>query len=76
MKIYVILKSNEEEFEDYDDWIEEVYESKEIAEKRFIELIKTNQYKKDRMIKKAKYDENIGAYRLEEHELIREREEK
>lgn len=76
MKIYVIFKNNEEEYEDYDDWIEEVYESKERAEKRFIELVKTNCYKKDRMIRKAKYDENIGAYRLEEHEVIKEREEK
>ena len=72
MKIYIIFRNNEEEYEDYDEWIEEVYESKERAEKRFIELVKTNQYKRDRMIKKAKYDENIGAYRLEEHELIKE----
>ena len=42
--------------------------------KRFIELVKTNCYKKDRRIRKAKYDENIGAYRLEEHELIKESE--
>ena len=37
--------------------------------KRFIELVKTNHYKKDRMIRKAKYDENVGAYRIEEHEV-------
>ena len=70
MKIYIIFKNNEEEYDDYNDWIEEIYESKERAEKRFIELVKTNYYTIDRMIKKAKYDKDIGAYRLEEHELI------
>lgn len=76
MKIYVIFKNNEEGYEDYYDWIEEIYENKERAEKRFIEPVKTNHYKEDRTIRKAKYNTNIGAYRLEEHELIKEREEK
>lgn len=76
MKIYIILKNNEEEYEDYDDWIEEIYENKESAENRFIELVKTNKYKEDRIIRKARYNEDIGAYRLEEHKLIKEREEK
>ena len=33
MNIYIIFKNNEEEYEDYDDWIEEIYESKERAVK-------------------------------------------
>lgn len=68
-KIYIIFKNNEEEYEDYSDWIIEIYKDKERAEKRFIELVKTNHYKKDRMIRKVKYDENVGAYRIEEHEM-------
>lgn len=69
-KVYVIIKNNEEEYEDYGEWIEEVYIDKEKAENRFIELVKTNYYKKDKLIRKAIYDENIGAYRLEEHEIL------
>lgn len=45
---------------------------KEKAENRFVELVKTNQYKKDRAIKSAKYNEDIGAYRIEEHEIENE----
>jgi len=70
MKVYIIIANNEEEYEDYSEWIKEVYTNKDEAERRFIELVKTNNYKKDRMIMKAKYNENIGAYRLEEHEVI------
>lgn len=68
-KIYIIFKNNEEEYDDYSDWIIEIYKDKEKAEKRFVELVKTNQYKKDRAIKSAKYNEDIGAYRIEEHEI-------
>lgn len=68
-KIYIIFKNNEEEYDDYSDWIIEIYKDKERAEKRFVELVKTNQYKKDRAIRKAKYNEDIGAYRIEEHEI-------
>lgn len=69
MNVYIIFKNNEEEYEDYFDWIEEIYINKEKAEKRFIELIKTNYYIKDTRIRKARYDENIGAYRLEKHKI-------
>lgn len=68
-KIYIIFKNNEEEYDDYSDWIIEIYKDKERAEKRFVELVKTNQYKKDRTIRKVKYNEDIGAYRIEEHEI-------
>ncbi len=71
-KIYIIFKNNEEEYDDYSDWIIEIYKDKEKAEKRFVELVKTNQYKKDRAIRKAKYNEDIGAYRIEEHEIENE----
>ena len=47
-----------------------IYKDKEKAEKRFIELIKTNHYKKDRMIRKARYSKDVGAYRIEEHEVV------
>ena len=77
MKVYIIIKNNEEEYEDYFEWIEEVYKNKEKAETRFLELIKTNKYKKDRRINIQKYykdSENelidVGAYRLEIHEVI------
>ena len=78
MKVYIIFKNNEEEYEDYGDWIEEIYKDKEKAEKRFIELIKTNKYAKDREVNLEKHykdtekycDANIGAYRLEQHEII------
>lgn len=72
-KIYIIFKNNEEEYEDYSDWIIEIYKNKERAENRFVELVKTNQYKKDRAIRKVKYNENIGAYRIEEHEIESEK---
>ena len=71
-KIYIIFKNNEEEYDDYSDWITEIYKDKERAEKRFVELVKTNQYKKDRTIRKVKYNEDIGAYRIEEHEIENE----
>ena len=71
-KIYIIFKNNEEEYDDYSDWIIEIYKDKEKAENRFVELVKTNQYKKDRAIKSAKYNEDIGAYRIEEHEIEKE----
>ena len=71
-KIYIIFKNNEEEYDDYSDWIIEIYKDKERAEKRFVELVKTNQYKKDRAIKSAKYNEDLGAYRIEEHEIENE----
>lgn len=71
-KIYIIFKNNEEEYDDYSDWITEIYKDKEKAEKRFVELVKTNQYKKDRTIRKVKYNEDIGAYRIEEHEIENE----
>lgn len=71
-KIYIIFKNNEEEYDDYCDWITEIHLDKEKAEKRFVELVKTNQYKKDRAIKRAKYNEDIGAYRIEEHEIENE----
>lgn len=71
-KIYIIFKNNEEEYDDYSDWIIEIYKDKEKAENRFVELVKTNQYKKDRAIKSAKYNEDIGAYRIEEHEIENE----
>lgn len=70
MNVYIIFKNNEEEYEDYVDWIEEIYINKEKAEKRFIELIKTNQYKENRRIRKARYNINIGAYRIEENKII------
>lgn len=69
MNVYIIFKNNEEEYEEYVDWIEEIYINKEKAEKRFIKLIKTNYYIKDTKIRKARYNENIGAYRLEEHKI-------
>lgn len=72
-KIYIIFKNNEEEYDDYSDWIIEIYKDKERAENRFVKLVKTNQYKKDRAIGKAKYNENIGAYRIEEHEIESEK---
>lgn len=72
-KIYIIFKNNEEEYDDYSDWIIEIYKDKEKAENRFVELVKTNQYKKDRAIKSAKYNEDIGAYRIEEHEIESEK---
>lgn len=69
MKLYIIFKNNEEEYDDYQDWIFEIYKSKEKAEQRFIELVKSNHYAKDRKIRKTKYNEDIGAYRIEEHEM-------
>lgn len=80
MKVYIIFKNNEEEYEDYTDWIEEIYIDKEKAEKRFIELVKTNQYVKDREVNLEEHYKNtekycgasinVGAYRLEQHEII------
>ncbi len=78
MKVYIIFQNNEEELEDYCDWILGVYKDKEKAEKRFVELIKTNKYAKDRKVnleehykETEKYvQSNIGAYRLEQHEII------
>ena len=70
MKIYIIFENNVGEYDDYQDWIIETYKDKEKAEKRFIELVKTNHYKEDRTIRDVKYNENIGAYRIEEHEII------
>ena len=70
MKVYIIIKNNEEEYDDYDEWIYEIYSNKEKTENRFIELVRNNKYKCDRNIKKAKYSDNIGAYRLEEHNII------
>ena len=69
MKLYIIFKNNEEEYEDYNDWIFEIYKSKEKAEQRFIELVKPNHYEEDREISKTIYNEGIGAYRIEEHEM-------
>lgn len=78
MKIYIIFENNEEEYEDYIDWILEIYKEKEKAEKRFIELIKTNKHVKDREVNLEEHYKdieencraNIGAYRLEQHEII------
>lgn len=78
MKVYIIFQNNEEDFEDYCDWILGVYKDKGKAEKRFVELIKTNKYTKDREVNlKEHYKDtekyvkfNIGAYRLEQHEII------
>lgn len=70
--VYIIFKNNEEEYEDYDEWIYKIYANQSKAEKRFIELIKTNKYKEDRKIRKAKYNENVGAYRLEKYQVILE----
>ena len=72
MNVYIIFENNEEEYEDYCDWIKEIYINKEKAEKRYIELIKTNYYIKDTRIRKARYDQNVGAYRLEKHMIIDE----
>ena len=57
---------------------EEIKWLKEKAEKRFIELIKTNKHVKDRKVDLEKHYKdieencraNIGAYRLEQHEII------
>jgi hypothetical protein len=78
MKIYIIFENNEEEYDDYIDWILEIYKEKEKAEKRFIELIKTNKHVKDREVNLEEHYKdteencraNIGAYRLEQHEII------
>ena len=67
MKVYVIIENNEEEYEDYCEWIKEIYSNREKAEKRFIELLNINRKKK---LKRIRYNENIGQYRLEKHELI------
>lgn len=79
MRVYIIIENNEQEYEDYDEWVYEIYIDKEKAENRFIELVKTNAYIKDRTISLKKYYKdveewglvNIGAYRLEEHEVIK-----
>ena len=77
MKVYVIIENNEEEYEDYFEWIEEIYNNKEKAKTRFKELVATNKYKKDRRVDVNKHIKatnekhvNIGAYRLEEHEVL------
>lgn len=68
--IYIIFENNQEEYEDYFDWIKEIYFDKEKAKKRFFELIKTNRYTKDNKLKKVRYGRDIGAYRLEKHKII------
>lgn len=70
IKSYIIIQNNEEEFEDYGEWIKEVYLDKNKAEKRFLELIRNNCSKEVNKIKKAKYDENIEAFRLEEYMVV------
>ena len=57
---------------------EEIKWLKEKAEKRFIELIKTNKHVKDREVNLEEHYKdteencraNIGAYRLEQYEII------
>ena len=78
MKVYVIIKNNEEEYEDYFEWIEEIYSNKEKAKIRFKELVVTNKYKRDRRVDVNKHIKatrekriNVGAYRLEEHEVLK-----
>ena len=70
MNAYIIIKNNEEEYEDYYEYILEIYINKEKAQRRFMELIKKNKEKEDRRIRRARYNENVGAYRLEEREII------
>lgn len=76
MKVYIIIENNLEDYDDYREWIEEVYSDKEKVEKRLIELVKNNHYKKDRLdniedfYKRQEVDGNVGAYRLEEHEVL------
>jgi len=65
MYIYMIIKNNEEEYEDYDEWVSEVYINKQNAEKRFMQLIK-----KYTRIRTPKYNQNFGAYRLEKQKVL------
>ena len=39
-KIYIIFKNNEEEYDDYSDWIIEIYKDKEKAENRAKDVTK------------------------------------
>lgn len=76
MKVYIIIENNLEDYDDYREWIEEVYSDKEKVEKRLVELVKNNHCKKDRLdniedfYKRQEVDGNVGAYRLEEHEVL------
>lgn len=76
MKVYIIIENNLEDYDDYNEWIREVYLNKENAERTIVELVKNNYYKKDRIdniedfYKKQEVDGNVGAYRLEEHEVL------
>lgn len=81
MKVYIILKNNEEEYDDYSEWIYAVYNKKRKAEKSILELTQSNLCKKNRPKDIEEYyklakenlgwiNGNVGAYRLEEHEVI------
>lgn len=81
MKVYIIFENNEEEYDDYLEWIYAVYNEKRKAEETILKLTQTNRYKADRPKNIGEYYElvrrclgwvygNVGAYRLEEHEVI------
>ena len=76
MKVYIIIENNLEDYDDYREWIKEVYSNKEKAEKRLVELVKNNHYKEDRIdniediYKEQEEDGNVGAYRLEDYEIL------
>lgn len=81
MKVYIIFKNNEEEYEDYSECIYAVYNEKRKAEETILELTQNNEYRADRPKDIGDYYElarrnlgwiygNVGAYRLEEHDVI------
>lgn len=81
MKVYIIFRNNEEEYDDYLEWIYAVYNEKRKAEEVILKLTQSNKYKADRPKDIKDYYElakrnfgwvygNVGAYRLEEHEVI------
>lgn len=63
-KIYIVIEDNGEIYEDYDKWINKVFNSKEQAQK----FIKNSKSKEKRLCKKQPY-RDIHDFWLEEYEL-------
>lgn len=80
MKAYIIIENNGCEYDDYKEWIYEVYLDKNNAIKKFDELVVNSKWRPPKLKKEIQeeqkrfyqyYDNgNNGFYRFEEHEII------
>ena len=48
MKVWIVIENNEQEYEDYREWVEAVFDSKEKAEIYVAEQIDYHEYNEDR----------------------------